>query len=136
MKPVTSEYGLARKAHARLRMIQHSEQVTQNVRKTCRFFGVSRNQFYLWLRRYGTHGFAGLRDRPRRPRTRPHRTPPHIEALILRIRQERQYGVVRLSLFLRRYYRCGSLRPRSPASSRRTECAGCPSSAIAPGPAG
>ncbi len=30
-----------RKAKARLRMIQHYEQVTYNVSRTCRFFGIS-----------------------------------------------------------------------------------------------
>lgn len=40
------------KASARLRMIQHSEQMTPNVSRTCRFFEISRAQFYIWLRRY------------------------------------------------------------------------------------
>ena len=35
---------------ARLRRIQHFEQVTHNVSRTCRFFGISRGQFYTWLR--------------------------------------------------------------------------------------
>ena len=34
----------------------------------------------------------------------PFRTAPHIEALVLRVRQDRQYGVPRLRLFLRRYH--------------------------------
>lgn len=92
------------RARARLRMIQHYEQVTRNVSQTCRFFGISRNQFYIWLRRYRQAGLPGLRDRSRRPHRSPHRIPPQIEALILQLRRERQYGVVRLSLFLQRYY--------------------------------
>jgi transposase InsO family protein len=105
MKQSTAtDYGHRRRALARLRMIQHYEEVTRNVSKTCRFFGISRGQFYRWLRRFQQEGAPGLQDRPRRPRTCPHRTPPHVEALVLRVRQERQYGVVRLSLFLRRYH--------------------------------
>lgn len=104
MRQAARELEQTRRAKARLRMIQHYEQVTRNVSQTCRFFGISRNQFYCWVRRYRKAGLAGLRDRSRRPHRSPHRIPPQIEALILRLRQERQYGVVRLSLFLRRYY--------------------------------
>jgi len=35
-----------RKARARLRMIQHYEQMTRNASQTCRFFAISRIQFY------------------------------------------------------------------------------------------
>ena len=49
---------------ARLRMIQHYEQVTRNVSKTCRFFWLSRNQPYVWLRRYRELGLAGLQTGP------------------------------------------------------------------------
>lgn len=33
-------------------MIQHYKQVSKNVCQTCRLFGTSRSQFYVWLRRY------------------------------------------------------------------------------------
>ncbi len=104
MRQAAKELEQARKARARLRMIQHAEQVSRNVSQTCRFFGISRTQFYIWLGRYREAGCPGLRDRPRGPHRSPLRTPPHIEALILRVRQERQYGAVRLSLFLQRYH--------------------------------
>jgi transposase InsO family protein len=94
----------ARKLQIRRRILQHHEQVTHNVSKTCRFFGVSRSQFYIWLRRYRQLGDLGLRDRPPGPRVSPLRTPPHIEALVLQLRRERRYGAVRLSLYLQRYY--------------------------------
>ena len=93
-----------RKIQIRRRVLQHYEQVTHNVSKTCRFFGVSRSQFYIWLRRYQQLGDVGLRDRPPGPRVSPLRTPPHIEALVLQLRRERRYGAVRLSLYLQRYY--------------------------------
>lgn len=54
-----------RQVRSRLRMIQHYEQVTRNVRQTCRFFGISRCQFYVWLRRYRQAGCPGrLQPRP------------------------------------------------------------------------
>ncbi len=52
------------RARARLRMIQHDEQVTHNVSQTCRFFGISRTQVSMWLRQY-QEGGEGLKDRPR-----------------------------------------------------------------------
>ena len=74
------------------------------VSRTCRFFGISRTLFYEWRRRYQRDGLEGLRPRLPGPRVSPFRTPPHIEALVLRVRQDRQYGVPRLRLFLRRYH--------------------------------
>jgi len=46
MRRAVNELEQTRKARARLRMIQHYEQVTHNVSQTCRFFGISHTQFY------------------------------------------------------------------------------------------
>src|SRR5215471_7726578 len=94
----------AQRATARLRVLQHYEQVSRNISRTCRFFGISRTLFYEWRRRYRREGLEGLKPRLPGPRVSPFRTPPHIEALVLRVRQDRQYGVPRLRLFLRRYH--------------------------------
>ncbi len=102
MRHAVNEREQTRKAKPRLRMIEHYEQVSGNVSQTCRFFGLSRTQFYIALRRYREAGVAGLRERPCGPHQSPLRTPPHIEALIPRIREDRQYGTVRLGLFLQR----------------------------------
>jgi transposase InsO family protein len=93
-----------RKARARLRVLRHHEQVTRNVSQTCRYFGISRTLFYRWRARYRQHGLVGLQDGPRGPRHHPHTTPPHIVALILQVRREREYGPLRLSFFLQRYH--------------------------------
>jgi hypothetical protein len=85
-------------------MIQYYEQVSGNVCQTCRFFGISRSQFYVCLRRYREAGVDGLQDRPRGPRVSPYSIPPEIEALILHVRKECQYGAVRLSYYLKRYH--------------------------------
>ena len=77
---------------------------THNVSRTCRFFGVSRGQFYTWLRRYRQHGLEGLKNLKSGSR-KPHlATPPHIVALILRVRAERQYGPIRLCFYLQRFH--------------------------------
>lgn len=78
-----------RQINARLRMIEHYQQISRNICQTCRFFGISRSQFYGWRRRDQQAGRAGLCDRPRGRRVSPHRTPRNIETLIIRIRRER-----------------------------------------------
>jgi transposase InsO family protein len=104
MKRVIGDRERAQRAAARLRVLQHFEQVSRNISRTCRFFGISRTLFYEWRRRYQRDGLEGLRPRLPGPRVSPFRTAPHIEALVLRVRQERQYGIPRLRLFLRRYH--------------------------------
>jgi transposase-like protein len=74
------------------------------VSQTCRFFGISRSLFYIWRDRYRQDGLIGLRDGPRGPRHHPFTTPAHVIALILQVRRQRQYGPLRISLFLQRYH--------------------------------
>ena len=95
MKNPVYEQVQARKVKARRRMLQHAQRVSGNVSQTCRFFGVSRALFYIWKKRFEKNGLAGLRDQPRRPHHIRYRNPPEIVSLILRIREERRYGVVR-----------------------------------------
>jgi hypothetical protein len=104
MKNPAYEQIQARKVKARLRMLQHAQRISGNVSQTCRFFGVSRALFYIWKERYEKNGVAGLRDLPRRPHKIRFRIPPEIVSLILRIREERRYGAVRVSLYLQRHY--------------------------------
>ena len=104
MGKAATEQEKLRQAKARLRRIQHYEQVTHNVSQTCRFFGVSRRQFYTWLKRYREHGLEGLKNL-KSGSSKPHlATPPHIVALILRVRAERQYGPIRICLYLQRFH--------------------------------
>ena len=93
-----------RKVKARLRMLEHYQKISRNVSQTCRFFGISRSQFYIWLQRFERKGAEGRRDRSRRPSMIRYRIPPEVIALILRIREERRYGAVRMSLYLQRHY--------------------------------
>ena len=58
----------------RLAVIRHADEVTGNVAATCRYFGISRQCFYTWLRRFEEEGEEGLRERSRRPLTSPRAT--------------------------------------------------------------
>src|SRR5262245_2524213 len=57
-----------------------------NVRALCRRFGISPKTGYKWLARYAREGITGLRDRSRRPRHSPRRTPAEVETQILAVR--------------------------------------------------
>ena len=47
-----SEPLLPREVRRRLAIIQHAEEATGNVAMTCRYYGISRQVYYRWLRRY------------------------------------------------------------------------------------
>lgn len=104
MKRALYEQEQARKVKAQFRMLQHAQKISHNVNQTCRFFGISRAQYYIWLRRFEKNGMEGLRDRSCRPSMIRCRIPPEVITLILRIREERRYGAVRMSLDLQRCY--------------------------------
>jgi transposase len=68
---------LDREAKRRLAVIRHVEEVSRNMALSCRYFGVSRQAYYTWSRRYQADGVDGLRARSRRPKTSPGAT--HVE---------------------------------------------------------
>ena len=53
----------ARSAARRLAIIRHAREVSRNVSQTCRYYGITRQSYYVWLRRYEEKGLAGLEDR-------------------------------------------------------------------------
>ena len=57
---------LDKNAARRLAIIRHAREVTGNVAMTCRYYGISRQVFYRWLRRYEAEGPAGLNARLRK----------------------------------------------------------------------
>ena len=81
-----TEKELDRNAARRLAIIKHAEEVTGNVALTCRYYGISRQVFYRWYRRYQEEGLAGLRDRSKRPLHCPHETPAEVVAKIIYLR--------------------------------------------------
>ncbi|MBM3312217.1 MAG: helix-turn-helix domain-containing protein [Candidatus Aminicenantes bacterium] len=84
-----------------LAVIRHYEEVTNNVSKTCRYYGISRMAFYRWLHRYRDLGPEGLRDRSRRAK-------PKLQELIEEIIQE-----IALRSRLKRSYSPRISRPKS-----------------------
>ena len=59
---------------------------SSNFSAVCREYGITRKTGYKWLERY--EAGEELSDRSREPHHIPHKTPPEMEAQILRVRKE------------------------------------------------
>ena len=88
----------------RLGILRHVEEVTHNVAKTCRYFGISRTAYYRWLERYQKSGEEGLFDRSRRPKHSPRVTEPDVIAKIIYLRQTYHFGPWKIMVYLERYH--------------------------------
>lgn len=53
----------------RLGIIRHSLEISHNVAATCRHYGICRESYYRWYRRYLEFGEEGLKDQSRRPKS-------------------------------------------------------------------
>ena len=99
-----SEPQLPREVRRRLAIIQHAEEVTGNVAMTCRYYGISRQVYYRWLRRYREQGVDGLRDLSRRPHHSPNATHVDVVGKILYLRQNYHFGPGKIAMYLKRYH--------------------------------
>jgi len=88
----------------RLKVLQEGAERSRNVARTCRHFGISRQAFYRWHRRYEAHGEAGLWDRARRPHRSPRATPPEVVGKILYLRQHYHFGPGKIADYLKRFH--------------------------------
>jgi transposase len=88
----------------RLKVVQRAAEDSRNVARTCRHFGISRQAFYKWKRRFAEHGEAGLCDRPRRPTRSPHATPKEVVSKILYLRQNYHFGPGKIADYLKRFH--------------------------------
>jgi transposase InsO family protein len=59
-----------------------------NIRALCQRYKIQPRIGYKWLDRYRSEGESGLRDRPRRPRNSPKKTPAEVEAKVVELRLE------------------------------------------------
>ena len=75
-----------RKVRHRLAMLRHAEEVSGNVAATCRYYGISRQCFYKWKRRYDELGEAGLRDGSSAPLNSPNATKAEVVRKIIYLR--------------------------------------------------
>jgi len=94
----------ARQVAWRDRLLKFAAATDRSVSYACRHFGVSRKTFYKWKARYGTHGAAGLCDRPRVPLRSPHATSADVVHKILYLRQQYHFGAGKITDYLKRFH--------------------------------
>jgi transposase InsO family protein len=99
-----TEQELTRRAKRRLAIIRHAEEITGNVALTCRYYGISRQAYYTWYRRYQADGLDGLRDRSSAPLVCPNTTPTEVVGKIIYLRQTYHFGPLKISMYLARYH--------------------------------
>jgi transposase InsO family protein len=99
-----TEQQLLRMAKRRLAILRHAEEITGNVALTCRYYGISRQIFYTWKRRYDAHGLDGLRDRSHRPHISPNATRTEVVGKIIYLRQHYHFGPAKIAMYLKRYH--------------------------------
>lgn len=109
----------------RLAVIRHVGEVTGNVAQTCRYFGISRQIFYEWLRRYEEKGVEGLRDRSRRPHS-PNATSAEVVGKIIYLRQNYHFGPGKIAMYLKRYHKPTAPRPPTVPDTTKSPCARSP----------
>jgi transposase len=99
-----TERELSRNAARRLAIIRHAQEVSGNLALTCRYYGITRQAYYIWLRRYEELGLAGLRDRSSRPHLSPRATKDEVVAKIVYLRRYYHFGPHRIAMYLKRYH--------------------------------
>jgi transposase InsO family protein len=95
---------LSRRAKLRLKWFDHYRSHGGNASLTCRYYGISRQTFYKWKRRYDPKDLSTLEDRSCRPRRcrRREYTVELVEA-VLELREEYpRWGKDKLVVLLRR----------------------------------
>ena len=94
-----TEREVSRNAARRLAIIRHAEEVTGNVSQTCRYFGITRQTFYIWLRRFEEKGLEGLRDKSSRPHVSPNATNAEVVGKIIYLRQNYHFGPHKIAMY-------------------------------------
>ena len=95
---------LSREAQKRLQWFDHYQAHGRNAALTCRYFGISRQTFYRWKRRYDPQVLGTLEGRSHRPRRRRHSTwTPGQAERVRRLREQYpRWGKDKLAVLLRR----------------------------------
>jgi transposase len=95
---------LERRAKHKPAVLRHVEEVSGNISATCRYYGICRQCYYTWRRRFDEDGFDGLKDRSSVPRHQPTKTDPEIIEKILWPTAAVPLRTPRISMCLRRYH--------------------------------
>jgi transposase InsO family protein len=75
-----------------------------NVMKACRYYGISKAVYYVWIERYGQYGEAGLINKKPCPENPKLRTPKYIEDKVIYLRKKYHFGSQRIYMYLKRFH--------------------------------
>jgi transposase-like protein len=90
-------------AELRLEVLVEAERTGLTVSEVCRRYGISRQTYYRYRRRYLTEGLAGLEDRSRRPDQPANQIPAELELEIVEMRKDHpRWGARRIRTELTR----------------------------------
>jgi len=90
-----------REIRHKLHVLEHAE-LSGDVSKTCRYFGVGRASFYQWRQAHPTHGEAGLANKRSVPHNHPNKTPSAVVEKVLHLRRKYHLGPMRIVWYLER----------------------------------
>jgi transposase InsO family protein len=87
----------------KLNVINYAKKIG-NVKKACRYYGISKAAYYAWIERYGRYGEAGLINKKPCPENPKLRTPKHIEEKVIYLRKKYHFGPERIYMYLKRFH--------------------------------
>ncbi len=89
----------------RYKMIIESERSGKTISDVCTAFGVSRQTWYKWKRRYNVYGIDGLKNQSKRPHNIKNvKVTKELEKIILELRLNNRFGPMRIRFRLKRKY--------------------------------
>ena len=91
-------------AKQRLKWLDYYQAHGENASLTCRYFGISRQTFYRWKRRFNPRDLTTLEERSHRPRqVRQSTWSPELSQAVLEFREQHpRWGKDKLAVLLRR----------------------------------
>ena len=89
----------------RYRMIIEPERSGKSISDVCIAFGISRETWYKWKRRYDAYGVDGLKNQSRKPHNIKNvKVTEELEKLVLELRLNSRFGPMRIRFRLKRKY--------------------------------
>jgi transposase InsO family protein len=89
----------------RYRMIIEPERSGKSISDVCIAFGISRETWYKWKRRYDVYGVDGLKNQSRKPHNIKNvKITEELEKLVLELRLNNRFGPMRIRFRLKRKY--------------------------------
>ena len=89
----------------RYKMIIESERSDKTISDICTSFGISRQTWYKWKRRYNVYGIDGLKNQSKRPHNIKNvKLTKEMEKIILELRLNNRFGPMRIRFRLKRKY--------------------------------